>query len=278
MDFVQKLLLTVIAALVIALASFALQSGQIKVSNKNASPHHKPSFVILGNNGSGKTGLYYRLIEDSQGENNTPITNTVSSIEPNFTEISLPFSSDSISKKYQLVDYPGHLKYHQLLNKLLLEDITLGKISGIAYVIDSSSAQFNANVELISKFLFNLFSVTERKTNGIDVLFVVNKTDLFDSTPVHRIRTILETEINKLIQNELSTVDKNSGIDKDDDEEEQGIVGHETLREFWLGVLSSANSKFTFDKLEGSMDFIGGSVLKNKVEGWENWIDEKVVN
>ena len=38
-----------------------------------------------------------------------------------------------------------------------------------------------------------------------------------------------------------------------------GING-ESLRAFWMSVVGSGN--FTFDKLEGNVDFVGGSVLK----------------
>ncbi|KAI5967406.1 hypothetical protein CANMA_003049 [Candida margitis] len=312
MDKVLIILLSILIGFLILLVQFFLQSGglkTIKISNK--SPYFKPSFIICGANNSGKTALFYRLsthtLEDEKKkEKDGRITTTVSSIEPNFGEIKLPITTPSIGKNYQLVDYPGHLKYWNLFTKLIKNDITLSNIKGVVVVIDSSSATWtkvgnNNNaagagagtneVEKITKFLYNLLAITERKHNGIDFLFAVNKSDLFDSLPIHKIRTILESEIDKLIHNEINNVDKTSGIDVIEDidgngDNENGEGGgsgtdggyRENLREFWLSIIGSNEGQFTFDKLEGNMDFMSGSVLKNKIDKWECWFDEKVVN
>lgn len=273
MDIVQTVLLTFLVGLLLTLFIFLVQSGQFAASSSK-SPFYKPSFLILGANNAGKTALYHRFIDESEGREKK-LTPTVSSIELSATEINLPFANQSISKKFQLIDFPGHVKYSQLLNKLIVEDVTLPKIRGVIYVIDSSSRS-SGDLELSSQFLFNLLSVTEKMHNGIDFLFAVNKSEAFDSIPIHRVRQLLEEEINKLVQNELNSVDKNSGIDKADDGEFN--IGHETLREFWLSVVGSSKGKFTFDKLEGNMDFIAGSAMTGSVSGWENWLDEKVVN
>ncbi|KAK6453796.1 signal recognition particle receptor beta subunit-domain-containing protein [Scheffersomyces xylosifermentans] len=287
MDLVQQILITILLGLVIVLALFFLQTGGFsKALSSNSSPYFKPSFLILGANNAGKSSLFYRFLDDAQEEGKKrPFTPTVSSMEPNISTINLPFANKSVSRTFQIVDYPGHLKYFQLFYTLLLEQITLQKVRGVVYVIDSSSQWFNnnENVEMIAKFLFNLFSVTERLQNGIDFLFAINKNDLFDSIPVHKVKSVLEAEINKLIQNELNTVDKQSGIDKSEedgasDDHYYSSIGHDTLREFWLSVVGRPDNKFSFDQLEGNMDFVAGSVLKNKVETWENWFDEKVVN
>lgn len=273
MDIVQKVLLTLLVGLFVTLLIFFVQTGQFS-SSSSRSPYYKPSFLILGSNNAGKTALYHRLIDESE-EREKKLTPTVSSIEMSATDINLPFANRTISKKFQLIDFPGHVKYSQLLNKLIVEDITLTKVRGVIYVIDSSSRSAG-DLELSSQFLFNLLSITEKLQNGVDFLFAVNKSEAFDSIPVHRIRQLLEDEINKLVQNELNSVDKNSGIDKADDGEFN--IGHETLREFWLSVVGSSKGKFTFDKLEGNMDFVAGSALTGKIDGWENWLDEKVVN
>ena len=39
-------------------------------------------------------------------------------------------------------------------------------------------------------------------------MIAINKTDLFDSVPVHKIKTKLELEINKLIRHEIENVEK----------------------------------------------------------------------
>ncbi|KAK6203023.1 signal recognition particle receptor beta subunit-domain-containing protein [Scheffersomyces amazonensis] len=290
MDIVQKILLTLLGGFVIILIVFYLQNNSPK-STLNKSPYNQPTFLILGANNSGKTSVFYKLLDASNNRyedepiTNTSITPTVSSLEMNVKIIELPFSNTAITKKYQLIDYPGHRKYHQLLYKLITNDITLQKIRGIVYVIDTSSISLgnSETIEGIGKFLYEILSFTERMHNGIDFLFALNKSDLFDSVPLHKVRTMLEAELNKLIANELSSINKTSGIDKQDDEnqedEDNSIRGNqESLREFWLSVIGSSENNFSFDKLEGNMDFISGSVVKNKVEGWENWFDEKAVN
>ncbi|KAK6463460.1 signal recognition particle receptor beta subunit-domain-containing protein [Scheffersomyces coipomensis] len=302
MDFIQVVILTLVGGLVLTLLLFQYQSNGFAfhkslipsgLSSSSSSPYNKPTFLILGANNSGKTSLYYKLIRASKNRHldddekvNEGMTPTVSSMELNATSIELPFSNTAITKNYQLIDYPGHLKYQELLYKLMIDDIKLQKIRGIVYVLDSSSISINSEnlIELkIAKFLYQIFSITERMHNGIDFLFAVNKSDLFDSLPVHKLKGLLESELNKLITDELNSVNKSSGIDNanDDDKDDNGDgkkPSQESLREFWLSVIGSRNKEFTFDKLEGNMDFVTGSVLRNKIEGWENWFDEKVVN
>ncbi|CAK9437434.1 uncharacterized protein LODBEIA_P18120 [Lodderomyces beijingensis] len=303
MDKVLIILLSLLIGFTIILVQFFLQSGGLKsIKISSNSPHYKPTFLICGPNNAGKTALFFKLTEgESQaGELPTGTTTTVSSIEPNFGTVVLPIATPQIGKKFQLVDYPGHLKYWNLFRKLIKQDITLSQILGVVVVLDSSSAHWakdSVQIEKLSKFLYNLLAITERKQNGIDFLFAVNKSDLFDSLPVHRIRSILESEINKLIKNEINSSAKTSGIDAlgdggddgDDDGEGNGAgdgagggggVSRESLREFWLGVIGSSDEDavFTFDKLEGNMDFASGSVTKNKIGPWEGWFDEKVVN
>lgn len=268
MDQVQKILASVLLGLVVLAIVWYIQlmTGRKALVSR-------PTYLILGITNLGKTLLFARWNEATKDDGDDkweePIV-TVSLIEPNYGQICLPFSKPSIQKHFQLIDYPGHLKYFDLLQKLILDEITLQRIKGVVFVIDSS--QFKDSSHTVAKYLFNLLSVTERLHNGVDFLFAVNKTDLFDSTPVIRVRQMLEDDINALIQNELTAIDKNN-LDEGDDP-----VGTETLREFWLSVVGSKTGKFTFDKLEGNMDFVPGLVAKNKLESWENWLDERVVN
>lgn len=261
MDLVQQIIIAIVVGLLVALAVFYLQTTPLKKSATS-----KPTFLILGINNSGKTNLLYKLLQ-SEDEVNEKIV-TVSSIEQNSAAIPVPFSQESIAKPIQFIDYPGHMKYFNLLNELI-NDIGLTKIKGIIFVIDSSSINFNLSLHLISKYLFNLLSITERTPGGINFLFAVNKSDLFDSLPPTKILSSLESELNKLIQNELTSIDKN---------QDSELANSETLTEFWLSVLGSSENKFNFDILEGNMDFQSGSILKNKIDSWKNWIDERVVN
>lgn len=274
MDLVQKVLITLLVVLIATLVLFYVQTNGIAIKSSSDSTLRQPSFLILGTNGAGKTAFYNQLMSQ---EDEPKFEQTVSSIEPTFGHINLPLAKNSIAKTYQIIDYPGHLKYTQLLNKLILEDITLQKIKGIVYVIDSSAAATNGPRLLeVAHGLFLLLSQTEKLNNGIDILFAVNKQDLFDSRPVFKVKELLQQEVDKLVKNELMQKSlaghEASGIDEEDDD-----TNRESLKEFWSSVVGR-NGRFQFDMLEGNMDFIGGSVLKNKTEDWENWFDEKVMN
>ncbi|KAI5957137.1 hypothetical protein KGF54_000065 [Candida jiufengensis] len=282
MDKVLLILMSVSIGFTILLIQYYIQTNGFKnpisilsssTSTKSSKNLNKPTFLICGITNSGKTSLYYKLLT---GDFKT----TVSSIQPNIDMINLPISKPTIGKKFQIVDYPGHLKYWNLFKNLILNDIKLNNIKGIIVVLDSSSKKWlnNQELEKITKFLYNLISITERKQNGIDYLFAINKLDLFDSLPTPKIKTILELEINKLIKNEINNVNKTSGIDNNTIEEDEfDDSNKENLREFWLSIIGNSQV-FTFDKLEGNMDFLGGSILKGNIDKWEDWLDEKVMN
>lgn len=274
MDIVQKVLLTLLVVLIATLVLFYVQTNGIAIKTRGDTTYRQPSFLILGTNGSGKTAFYNHIVNV---DIDYKFDQTVSSIEPTFGHIKLPLAKNSIAKTYQIIDYPGHLKYTQLLNKLILEDITLQKLRGIVYVIDSSAAATTGpRLQEVAHGLFQLLSLTEKLNNGVDILFAINKQDLFDSRPVFKVKELLEQEIAKLVTNELLQKSlaghEASGIDEEDSE-----YNSESLKEFW-GSIVGRNGTFKFDMLEGNMEFIGGSVLKSKTDAWENWFDEKVMN
>lgn len=273
MDNVQTILAALVIGLLVIAAVFFLQSPGAS-ARKLASKYYKPTFLVVGANGAGKTSFFYSMLAKEN-------VSTVSSLEPNVTTLALPFANPGILAQYQFIDYPGHLKYSQLLRKLIVDDITVGKLKGVIYVIDSSSQNLAQEGKLtaMAKELFSLLSLTEKIPNGVDFLFANNKQDLFDSRPVFKVKQLLEEELSRVISDELNAkglTRGGSGIDNDDDDDPDSLKKEETTREFWRSVVGS--SKFRFELLEGNMEFIGGSVLKNKVGEWENWFDEKAVN
>lgn len=277
MDKVQQALLAAVLGLILVLVVFQLQTSGV-TKTKSTSPYYKPTYLIVGANGAGKTSLFYKLLNRKEKP-----ANTISSLEPNVASVGLPFSNEAIQKKYQLIDYPGHLKHSELLRKLILEDITVGNLKGVIYVVDSSSVNLSQELKVtaMAKELFHLLSTTEKNPNGVDFLFAVNKQDLFDSRPVHKVKQILEQELAKLVSDTISArglARGGSGIDNDDmeDDDAENFKKDESTRDFWKAVVGRGS--FNFDLLEGNMEFIGGSVLKGAVDNWENWFDEKAVN
>lgn len=275
MDLVQKTLLTALVGLLVLMVIFYLQTHQLFGPKTHKS--NTPTFLIIGANNSGKTSLYYKLKAIAEeDEDKDKLVPTISSLESNESLIKLPFADKAIGKNFKLIDYPGHLKYDKLLKQKILQDIGLKNLKGVIVVIDSSSISVNQDgkVKLICEKIYNILSQTEKLPNGVDVLFAVNKIDLFDSLPTHRLKLLLEQGMNEYINNELAK----TGIDnEDEDEEEEGnLQDFETTRQLWSIIMK--NKQFKFEILEGNMEFISGSVVKNKTEGWENWFDEKVVN
>lgn len=275
MDSVQIILASLVLGLLVVVAIFYWQN-QLVISQGKKSKFHKPTFLVVGPLGSGKTALFYSLLTKQS-------VNTISSLEPNVATLQLPFANKNIQANYQFIDYPGHLKHSQLLRKLITEDITVPKLKGVIYVVDSSALSLaqEGKVAAIARDLFLLLSLTERIPNGVDFLFAVNKQDLFDSRPVHKTKQILEEELGRLIKEQIAAKGSTRGglgidNDADEDETDNAAQKEDSTREFWQSVVGAR--PFKFDSLEGNMEFIGGSVLKGKVSQWENWFDEKAVN
>lgn len=285
MDTVQKTLLAALLGLLIALAVFLAKVRPGKIAH-SLSPYHKPTFLIVGANGAGKTCLFQRLREraDPLVEQAAAggVLNTVSSLEPNVAQIKLPTSCERIAKAYQLIDYPGHMKYTQLLRKLIVEDIGVAQLKGVIYVVDSLNVNLSQEARLaaMARELFALLSITEKLPNGVDFLFAVNKQDLFDSHRVNKVKLLLELLLGKVISDEIHAKGGRggSGIDNDEsDDEEANFRNEESTRDFWRAAVGS--NPFSFELLEGMMDFVDGSTRKTGgTQGWENWLDERSVN
>lgn len=153
----------------------------------------------------------------------------------------------------------------------MVDEISLQKIRGIVFVIDGQTTAMGdpSYARQVATTIARLLQITERKHNGIDILFAVNKGDMFGALPAHRVREILEAEIGRVAEGELLA------------QEEQGQSSIDTdRREFWMSIVGTGTSKrpFKFERMEGNMDFFYGSILGEKVEPWINWLDERVVN
>lgn len=178
------------------------------------------------------------------------------------TRFGLPSTTRGTSSatNFKLIEFPGHNKLHSLL----LDEIKTSKnIHGLVFMIDATLDQ--AKLIEAAHFLYKVLLVTERRPGGVDILIACNKTDLFSARQPAKIKEVLEKEIDayrKLQSANVSKVEGDSNAADDEDEIE-------------LGAHAGA---FKFEQMDGNLDVIGGSALKQKVEKWDCWIDERAVN
>lgn len=179
------------------------------------------------------------------------------------TDYLLPSNIKSI--KFKLMEYPGHIKLRYQLFDILKES---SFIKGLIFVVDSTVDP--KKLTETAEFLYEILSITERKPDGVDILIACNKSESFTSRPPVKIRQALEKEINSVIARKMTSL---SSVKKDSEESSES--GSERGDE-----LLEVNSKqgFKFDLLDGNIDAMEGSVLKNNIEKWECWIDERAVN
>lgn len=183
---------------------------------------------------------------------------SVTSQEPNITtKFALP-STGQTKTNFKLVEFPGHNKLHNLT----IDEIkTSTNIFGLIFVIDSAIDPKKLGEN--AKFLYEILTHTERRPGGVDILVACNKSDLFNARQAQKIRELLELEIDSIRKLNVHNISK---VDNDEVDEEFSDLGQ------------SINSNFKFDGLEGNFDVVSGSVLKDKIEKWECWIDERAVN
>lgn len=247
--------------LVLVTSSFLLilqrNTGRLIPNAKTANKNREPTFVIAGPSYSGKTCLYNLLTMDK-------LRNTVMSQEPSVTHsFKLPGSP-----AVRLMEFPGHLK---LRGKLLTELKNSTNIKGLIYVIDSTVDP--KELTKTAEFLFQIIQLTEREKNGVDILLACNKSDSFAARQPLKIKSVLETEIEKIIQRKRNSLDTVSGslnrTNEGEDKEESEWDNME--------LFESANG-FRFEVLEGNVDAFEGSVSKRNIGKWDCWIRERAVN
>lgn len=236
----------------IAVSAFVIihkHSNTVVIPGISNTSNKHPTFVVAGLSNSGKTTLFNYLTTGK-------IIPTVMSQDVNATNhYKLPSSGDK-KLDFKLIEFPGHAK----LQNLLFEEIKTSKnIKGLIYLIDSSIDP--KNFQQVSKLLYEILLISERRPGGIDILVACNKSDLFSARQANKIKDLLEQEIDSIRRLNSSNISK---VDESNEEDEN------------LG--QSINSKFKFENLEGNVDVVSGSVLKNKLDKWECWIDERSVN
>lgn len=250
----------VLVALILVLITSAFliirqtSSGLISVSSGSKSLNRQPTFVIAGPSESGKTSLFTLLTTGS-------LRPVVTSLEPNVAQdYKMPIATKSFSGR--LMEFPGHIK---LRNKLFETLQNSSNLKGLIFVVDATVDP--KELTTTAEFLFEILQVTERFPNGVDILIACNKSESFIARQPLKIRAALEKEIEKIIARRQKSLDTVQGEKTEEGADDQP----EGLR------LSSTNG-FKFEAVEGNVDALDGSVLKQNIEKWECWIDERAVN
>lgn len=245
----------IITLLLILLGGYLMNKHSLISSNRK-------SFIICGNQGVGKTNLHHLLTKGK-----LPIL-TVTTLEPksdNFL-VNEELKDNKIFKDIEIIDFPSNKKLKNLYLMPYFDD-KLNEIQGIIYLIDSSN--FDSKIcHLVAEELLEIFTITESKPNGIDILIFANKDDLFTSKKVSKIKEMLEIEIGKIYRLKLHNLNKvNNNNDKIDDNEEFDNLN-----------MVIKDGKFQFQLLEGNVDFQHGNIFKDNWSGISDWLYEKIVN
>ncbi|CCK70990.1 Signal recognition particle receptor subunit beta KNAG_0F03280 [Huiozyma naganishii CBS 8797] len=211
------------------------------------------SIVVAGPSHSGKTTLFTRLTTES-------FRSCVLSQEPSIKHDYLPGHTN-------LLEFPGHVKLRYKLFDFLKGN---KNVKGVVYVVDSTVDL--KELTNTAEFLVDVLNVTENSNPAIDVLIACNKFDFFTARPPAKIKQAIEREIGHIItrkKKSLNEVKKNGnsedvdGGDSDDEEDSLPLFSQVQY-----------SGSFNFEQLEGTVEFISGSAMKNKVDGWCDWMSE----
>jgi len=266
-------------------------TGASAVSSSNG----KPTFLVVGPCSGGKTSFLYRLRSmnkkekeeeddvEEKSKNKVDETNelpfTVTSQTP-FELMNYTFQESN--KKCNFIDFPGHIKVRYQLESYIRGNKNL---KGVIFVMDSTDN--GDKLDNTVEFLFEIINFTEKYHDGVDILIACNKTDLFASRPGNKVKDQLQIKLKELIvRKKKSVATKNSSANSsakskfttagrsagnkispsagDDEDADEQYVEH------------LINPNFTFADLDGSFDSIGGSVLKNKIDSWTEWVQERL--
>lgn len=265
----NAVLLTLILVLITSSLLLIIQrnAGTLIPTGKSGNKNKEPTFIIAGPSNGGKTCLFTLLTTGKVGS-------TVMSQEPNVTH-HFKLTSTSKNSHVRLMEFPGHLK---LRNKLIDTLKTSSNVKGLIFVVDATVDP--KELTKTAEFLFHILQITERQPNGVDILLACNKSESFTARPPSKIKDTLEKEIEKIIARKQKSLDTVTGpigssssakagssrFDEGDAEAEEALLELEL------------SSNFKFDSLEGNVNAIEGSVLRENIDNWECWINERAVN
>ncbi|KAL6949763.1 hypothetical protein ACO0QE_000423 [Hanseniaspora vineae] len=267
-----------------------LSNGVSVGSSKSKSNNGKPTFLVVGPCSSGKTLFTYRLrsLAANGEESDSNVTHNTNELDAPFTvtsqtpleliNYSLP---DLNSKKFNLIDFPGHIKVRYQLESYIRDNKNL---KGVMFVMDSTD-NGEKLVDTVD-FLFEVLNYVEKYHNGVDILIACNKKDLFAARPANKVEEQLQIKLKELTMRKrksVATKTSNNGGAGGSASGGKGRGGRQ------LGAASTSNedsqelyaehlmsSSFSFQDLDGSFDSISGSVLRNEISNWLEWIEERL--
>lgn len=173
------------------------------------------------------------------------------------------------TKPFVLIDTPGHQKLRHGTFDTIQVSLHARTIHGVLFVVDASAMSKPEKLREAAEYLYDILRITERVRGGTDILIAANKSELFTAVPAKRLRSLLETEFQKIRESRARTVGKVGSDEKDDDDYEDNAGS-------WLGLKDG--KPFRFEDLESDVIVVDGSVESGKTSGWVNWMEERAVN
>lgn len=185
--------------------------------------------------------------------------------------------TNSVHKKFLLVDSPGHGKLRDHARDAIANPQNL---KGVIFMVDAAalSAQ-DETLRQTAEYLHDTLLLLQKRSTGkstskalgpIPLLVAANKTDLFTALPITLVKSSLESEITKIRSSKSKALlDSGIGMDADTDED----------KDDWLGEMGSELFKFAqLEEFNISVEVLGGSVVgsASQVERWWNWIADRL--
>ncbi|KAI9294448.1 P-loop containing nucleoside triphosphate hydrolase protein [Neoconidiobolus thromboides FSU 785] len=211
----------------------------LKFNNKLL--NERDAFILTGLSNSGKTTLFTLLRTGLMLPTHTSLKSNEALVRP-VDEEGEPLTE----KMMKIIDVPGHDKLRaQLINKYE------NSIKGIVFMIDAFSA--TRNIIKVSEALYDILSQPFVIENSLPILIIANKSDLATSISIPRLKSLLESEIDKQRESKSSSLMESLG--EENEEQSNVFLGYE-------------NKKFEFTDLNtNSVDFLSlslGSLPKTK--------------
>lgn len=258
------------------------------INNKNnKNLINVPTFAILGPQFSGKTTLFNLLT-----------TNKIRTFVTS-QEVSVYNQDNNIN--FTLIEFPGHIKltykwksWLNLVSSNLHNSNTNNNnknLKGIIFMVDSTcdfkSDKSNDYWDQVAEWLIFILDKLEQLNHPTNLLIACNKNESFIARPPNKIKSFLETKIGQVLLRKKSSmligissnknhksryINNNNGVDTS--ERNNSTSDEDGSNESPLFDLFPDPSRFKFDSLETSVEVMGGSVLKQNIDPWKQWIEE----